>query len=85
MKSRRMVEMNRVAKLVQEDKVAQMFGQSHQKEAQRKVPSSRATAPLGTGGSNRNTPVTKAKTGRQLRHTLRQLGLGLLTQGLNLL
>ncbi len=85
MKSRRMIEMNRVAKLVQEDKVAQIFGQSHQKETQRKVPSGRTTAPLGTRSPNRNSAITEAKSCCQLRHTHRQLDLGLPTQYLDLL
>ena len=69
MKAGRVVVMHRVAKFVQDDKIAQRLGQLHQKDRERDAVRSGATPPLGAGGSNRELRVAQSRLLREARNT----------------
>lgn len=64
-----MVVVDGVAEFVEDDEVAQMFGQRHQVQAQRQVVAPVAGAPFGAGGPDRYRTVLQ--TGFALRVPLR--------------
>ena len=79
-----MVVVHRVTKFVQEDKITQMFGQTHQVEAQRNGISTCATPPLGAGGTNRHPLILQPREAGQPLQPCGQIRLGRTTQGLDI-
>lgn len=60
MESGRMVMMHRMAKFMQQNEIAQMFRQSHQKKAQRYGIPARAASPLRPRNPNRHTGILQS-------------------------
>ena len=84
MKAGRVVVMHRVAKFVQDDKIAQMFGQLHQKKAERKGVLRGAAPPLRACGTDRKLRVTQPRLMRQALHAGWKVLLGQAAQSLDL-
>ena len=70
-----MVVVNRVTKFVQQDKVAQFFGQSHQEEAERDTITRRATPPLRAGRGDREVGITQSRSGCKACQACRKVAL----------
>ena len=68
-----MVVVDRVAEFVEDDEIAQVLGQRHQKETQRDVVLPRATSPLRARGADRELFVFQAGGGRKAGDALREV------------
>ncbi len=73
---RRMVVVDGMAELVDDDEIAQVLGQGHQKEAQRDAALCRATPPLGAGRTDGELFVPQSRLPREPGRAFRQVGLG---------
>ena len=68
MEAGRMVVVDGVAEFVEDDEVAQMFGQRHQVQAQRQVVAPVAGAPFGAGGPDRYRTVLQTGSHCEFRY-----------------
>ena len=68
MEAGRMVVVDGVAEFVEDDEVAQMFGQRHQVQAQRQVVAPVAGAPFGAGGPDRHRTVLQTGSHCEFRY-----------------
>ena len=76
METRRMVVVDGMAEFVDDHVIAQVFGQGHQKKAQRNGITPRTTPPLGTRSPNREFGVFQPRQLRQPLDTRREIGFG---------
>ena len=71
-----MVVVDGMAEFVDDHVIAQVFGQGHQKKAQRNGITPRTTPPLGTRSPNREFGVFQPRQLRQPLDTRREIGFG---------
>ena len=71
-----MVVVDGMAEFVDDHVIAQVFGQGHQKKAQRNGITPRTTPPLGTRSPNRELGVFQPRQLRQPLDTRRKIGFG---------
>ena len=76
METRRMVVVDGMTEFVDDHVIAQVFGQGHQKKAQRNGITPRTTPPLGTRSPNRELGVFQPRQLRQPLDTRRKIGFG---------